>query len=122
MAAATRQRLVVRVAVVVALLACAVGLVVGSLPPRPGVTQANFDRIAIGMSRADVEKLFGGPRPEKSTGYMTSSNRVGEGWHTAGGDTVIIVFDPWQHDRVMEKEWRPSQESLLDRLRRWLRF
>ena len=29
------------------------------LPPRPGVTKANFERIHDGMSQAEVEAIFG---------------------------------------------------------------
>jgi outer membrane protein assembly factor BamE (lipoprotein component of BamABCDE complex) len=35
--------------------------VLAMLPPPPGVTKANFDRIQEGMTRAEVEEIFGKP-------------------------------------------------------------
>lgn len=32
-----------------------------ALPPEPGVTRSNFGRVKVGMSKADVESIFGGP-------------------------------------------------------------
>jgi hypothetical protein len=34
---------------------------------RPGVTKVNFDRIQIGMTLEEVEKILGQPRDERST-------------------------------------------------------
>jgi hypothetical protein len=45
------------------LLASIVGvvlLVLALLPPSPGVTKVNFDRIEVGMTRAEVEVILGG--------------------------------------------------------------
>src|SRR5262245_26165231 len=35
--------------------------IITMMPPRSGVTEANFNRIQIGMNLAEVEELFGGP-------------------------------------------------------------
>lgn len=40
---------------------CVSLLYVASLPPEPGVTRSNFNRVTIGMVKADVESIFGGP-------------------------------------------------------------
>jgi hypothetical protein len=50
--------------VLVGLLAvgvCVTLTVLALLPPRPGVTQANFDRIEVGMTLEEVETILGGP-------------------------------------------------------------
>ena len=47
-----------------AVLPLTVAVIVGvlaMLPPRPGVTKADFDRIMEGMDRTEVEAIFGKP-------------------------------------------------------------
>ena len=46
---------------------CAGFLVLALLPARPAVTQANFDRLKEGMTRVEVEAIFGGPPKYKSS-------------------------------------------------------
>ena len=53
-----RKRLILASATVLA-LACIVLATLAMLPPRPGVTKANFDRIKIGMTTMEVEAIFG---------------------------------------------------------------
>jgi hypothetical protein len=40
--------------------------VLAMLPPSPGVTKANFDRIKEGMTKAEVEEILGGPAETKT--------------------------------------------------------
>ncbi len=97
------------------LLACIVGvvlLVLALLPPRPGVTKKNFDRIKVGMARAEVEAIFGGP-PKGLFGMHFQDD--------ASGDSAIITFD--DNDLVASMLWGPNLhddrtlwEKLLDRL------
>jgi hypothetical protein len=44
-----------------ALCVCITLGVLALLPPRPGITKANFDRIEVGMTVAEVDKLLGPP-------------------------------------------------------------
>jgi len=46
----------------VPLIAAVVLGVLSILPPRPGVTKATFDRIEDGMTRTEVEQIFGPER------------------------------------------------------------
>jgi outer membrane protein assembly factor BamE (lipoprotein component of BamABCDE complex) len=54
----TQKRLALIAAVSLAIAAVMVGVLV-MLPPGPGVTKANFDRIEKGMTKAKVEEIFG---------------------------------------------------------------
>jgi hypothetical protein len=71
-------------------------------PRSSKVTRANFDRIEMGMSRAEVEALFGGPpgdyrtRPVTISRISTWSTSISvlhaESWSGDEGDAVIY-FD-----------------------------
>ena len=53
-----------RLLLIVGGMAAFVGLTLGVLallPPKPGVTKENYDRIEVGMTRGEVEQIFGGP-------------------------------------------------------------
>jgi hypothetical protein len=97
----------------------------------PGITRANFDRIADGDNRAVVEELLGGPPRDQSpdgTNWSEQHNGKLAPGHTReiwGGDygAAILVFD--EQGRVAHKSWMDSPETLLDRLRRrlfWIRL
>jgi hypothetical protein len=98
------------------LLACIVGLVLvvlALLPPRPGVTKENFDRIHNGMTRAEVEAIFGDEsgRHKDQVALWVSDDAA---------DLALVAFD--NEDRVLVKNWlgqpddRTPFEKLLDRL------
>jgi hypothetical protein len=110
------------------------------LPPRPGVTKANFDRIEKGMTRAEVEEIFGGKGTTWETFWMRSDAdihkemtkaemhemfvREGKGWQRFimrwgeddGAQAGILI----QNDCVVAKQWFDSNETFLDKVRRWL--
>ena len=92
--------------------------VLAMLPPSPGVTKSNFDRIEVGMSRQEVEEIFGAP-PTPWAGFLTSSMRIGEKWGKNEREFAVIVFDQWGHMKVVEAEWFDFRESLLQKIRRW---
>jgi hypothetical protein len=82
------------------------------LPPdtRPGVTKANFDRIEMGMTLAEVEEIFGREgEPCPCPPWVI--------WEASGGSLVSIKF---VDDCVLDKEWPDSKETILDKIRRWL--
>ncbi len=86
--------------------------VLAMLPPRPGVTKANFDRIEKGMTRAEVEQIFDGK------GEMARLHAIVEGnWGADDGSFAIIEF---LEGCVVRKSWHDSDETILDKIRRWL--
>jgi hypothetical protein len=82
--------------------------VLGMLPPRPGVTRANFDRIEMGMTEAEVEEIFGGKGKQEQCGCV---------WNAYDGSWSTMTFD---HDCVDTKRWTDSDNTFLHRIRRWL--
>jgi hypothetical protein len=118
--------------VLVGLLAVGVCLTLAGLallPPRPGVTQANFDRIEDGMTREEVERILGGP------GRLVAKNGEimgGPGaafvmngnlflWDNPRNDTIVSVsFD--DANRVIGKDWKDwgPPETFLQKLQRLL--
>jgi hypothetical protein len=99
------------------------GIVLGMLamlPPRPGVTKANFDRIENGMTMVEVEKIFGGKGHEiliPATDSVFVGFRVWFAWTASDGSGAVITFS---HNGVEHKGWEDSTETILDRIRRWL--
>jgi hypothetical protein len=82
------------------------------LPPRPGITKANFDRIQDGMTLAEVEAIFGG----KKVFYGPFSGPF-DVWVADDGSLARIYFS----DECVENVyWDDSEESTLDKIRRWL--
>jgi hypothetical protein len=82
-------------------------------PWRPGVTKENFDRIEIGMTRAEVEAILG-PRAIAFPGAMVF-------FEDERADEAHIRFDD-NLDRVKRKDWdewpddRGVFEKLMDQL------
>jgi hypothetical protein len=121
----TRRRLLLATLVLLTCLSLA-GLFV-LWPSGPGVTRANFDRIAEGDTRARVEELLGGPEGD----YRTTEVPTGDRHIIQGGDVFTIAkFEPGQqpfreaswignqgfirlhfdrHDRVVFRLFRPSR-------------
>jgi hypothetical protein len=111
------------------LLACTVGIALAALAwmPRPGVNKQNFDRIEVGMTRAEVEAIFAGPAKFKrpnSTRALLSDEWWSESWsedNELRADSARIVFD--ETNNVCEKDWwgiwrdeRPFWERAQDHL------
>jgi hypothetical protein len=95
------------------------GLVAGAMIPRSGVTKGNFDRVENGMTKTEVEQIFGnGPNFESmcfpAYGIDNPSCHT---WTSGDGSSAQIIFDA---DRVHEKTWTPSTETIFQKLRRWL--
>jgi hypothetical protein len=62
------RRLVVLIVGTPVLLAIVLVLEIGLRPPRPGVSFTNYQRIRLGMARAEVEAILGGP-PKPCAGF-----------------------------------------------------
>jgi len=90
-------------------------------PPRPGVTKENFDRIEIGMTRAEVEAILG-PPTEDFAGVVAFANNGFDGtiWENDRADEAQIRFD--ENNSVKTKNWdewpddRGVFEKLMDQL------
>jgi hypothetical protein len=85
------------------------------LLPHPGVSEANFERVEIGMTEAEVEAIFGQP-PLDPTKVPFREHRF---WMGEDRARVIIQF---QDGVVTRKIWTPSQETALERICRWLHW
>ena len=110
--AMTKKRLLL-VAAVPLTIAVTLG-VLAMLRPSPGVTKANFDRIEKGMTRAEVEQIFG-----RESIRWDGLAEKGEGFHwmARDGSSALVMF---VDECVTEKQWSDSNETILDKLRRWL--
>ena len=105
----------------IAILPLAIIVTVGvlaMLPPRPGVTKTNFDQIQEGMTKAEVEAIFGG-HPSKDFQYRVKREIYTSGiWCEDNGKEVawIEFFD----GKVCDTRWGGVNESITDKIRRWL--
>ena len=86
--------------------------VLAMLPPGPGVTKANFDRIEKDMTRVEVDELFGGKKPLE---------RIDQGWvwDADDGSEAYIAF---AGGGVAAKNWLDANEPITKKIRRWLRL
>jgi hypothetical protein len=87
----------------------------------PGVTKANFDRIKAGMSRAEVEMLFGRPADARYLHGGLKIRHTVEVWHGVEGEAEIVSDEA---QGVVADEawsaWSPRDEGILQRVRRLL--
>jgi hypothetical protein len=91
--------------------------ILAMLPPSPGVTKANFDRIEKGMTRAEVEEIFG---REGQRSFMRRPGLDGFRWD-GEGKTIASIW--LANDCVSEKEWHVSEwpnETFPEKICRWL--
>ena len=87
------------------------------LPPKPGVTMENFDRIEKGMTREQVEAILGKPPDEPSHGIRF---RHAPSWTSDAGDVIWIQFD--DNNRVIQKGQSLFHEPTLnEKIRDWFR-
>ena len=110
-----KRRYLISVAVLAACV-CVVWIVIAMLPPRPGVTKANFDRIEMGMALTEVERIFGHVGHEVTV--RGNEHRKTIFWTETpyNGDVAIITFS---NDLACDKQWGGGS-TFLGRLRRWL--
>jgi hypothetical protein len=109
----TKKRWIVVAGILAACVCLTLG-VLAMLPPRPGVTPANIERIEDGMTLAEVEKILGGPGPDFISGRAAKILA----WNNPHyGTWVHVVFDC--DNRVIGKVWE-SPETFLQRVQRLL--
>jgi hypothetical protein len=95
------------------LLAVVVALgVLAMLPSRPGVTKGNFDRIEKGMTKAEVEEIFG-----KKDDWAASRIENPKRWWSGNNCYATVSF---VDNCVAEKQWTGIDETLLVKIRHWL--
>jgi hypothetical protein len=111
----TKKRLALMA--VLPLTVAAVFGVLAMLPPRPGVTKANFDCIRDGMTISEVEELFGEQPPDIGTGIGIDGWT--HYWTAKDGSRASVSFLA-SNECVCSKEWMDSNETILDTIRRWL--
>jgi hypothetical protein len=97
------------------------------LDRRPGVTKANFDRIETGMTREEVDALFG----DEVLPFLVIDEDPNEVWpiDTSGNelyswsiDDVGMAHITFHNGIVVERAWYDRSDTLLEKLRRWLRI
>jgi hypothetical protein len=97
-------------------LAAIVALWVAALlSPRDGVTKANFNRIQKGMTKPEVENIFG----QESTMLAPCGRDVANLWRDSEGDRNAYVFFD-KNERVLSTSW--IEASVSDKIRRVLQF
>ena len=94
------------------------------MPPTPGVTKANFDRIEIRATNQEVERIFGEPGIMRSMDGGVAAWESSYFWRASDGSSARIDFVCGLQigERVTEKRWSPSAETIPEKLYRWLQF
>lgn len=111
----TKKRRCLIAACVLAACVGVVWAVLALLPPQPGVTKVNFDRIEDGMSISEVEQILGGP----GVAFHGFANRP-PATFVWTGDGESLAFVEFTDNSVRGKTWRPSTETIFEKVRRWL--
>ena len=111
-----RKRLLLSTAAL-AVLACVVLLVLAMLPPRPGVTKANFDRIKVGMTEDDVARILGRRADLSTPVSSTLPNTIRRAHWQGDGETKVSVT--FYDEAAMGRTWE-SPETFLEKIQRWL--
>jgi hypothetical protein len=98
---------------------CLIEIGTWMLPYRPGVTQRNFNRIAVGMTKAEVEEIFGNENePYDGSFGLHGPNPRRWQWDGDHGRARILFG---LKGEVVNGEWWtmvPADEDLLTMLSR----
>ncbi len=91
-------------------------------PPRPGLTQDNYDRIEVGMTLPEVEALLGRTHSHLYIGPIPQNWDAGEHvWLSAEkGHAVSVMMD--QTGKLQSKSskcFRDRENDPIPRLLRW---
>ena len=108
----TKKRLLLFAGFLAACVCLPLG-VVATLPPGPGVTKVTYDRIEKGMTRNDVNAVFGTPNFREGVANSTIT-----WWGNDGYVEIKFDFD----ERVIRKSWLDisRNETTLQKLNRIL--
>jgi hypothetical protein len=113
--AAMKRRFLILAAGLVAFVGLVLG-VLAMLPPRIGVTKANFDRIEIGMTRAEVGEILGSLGSDKDSRHFYAEHKLLVRWE---GDWVRMdaVFE---NGVVCDKSfYNEPLETFGEKMRYW---
>src|SRR5258708_7344213 len=85
-----------------ALFACiaAAGIVAFLLLSRSAINRENFEKIAVGMTLAEVETILGGPQRDESTGPVVPDH----------DDTMLLALGT--SGGVQEKHWTSNSVAV----------
>jgi hypothetical protein len=126
----TKKRWVVPAGMLAACV-CLTLAVLALLPPRPGVTPANIERIEDGMTVAEVEKILGGPG-ESFWSYLarsSSTSPLGIVGGTKFGNTMLVWHHPhdgtcvavsFDRDARVKGKFSGPPETFMQRVQRLL--
>ena len=112
-----RKRLLLASGTMAGLVGVAV-VVVAMLPPGPGVTKANFDRVETGMNLEAAERILG--KAGEAMMYRADFPMVWMRWE--GDDGSVATFGLLNGHISRKGVYTPSEEDVLKKLRRWLRL
>jgi hypothetical protein len=114
----TKKRWIV-LAGMLAACVCLTLAVLALLPPRPGVTSANFERIEDGMTQEEVEKILGGPAADWFSPKRGVSVTYFVWDHPYDRTQVFVGF---RDNHVIQKEWGGPPDTFMQKLKRLLRL
>lgn len=101
-------------------VAAALGIL-AMLPPRPGVTKANFDRIQNSMTENDIDTIFGAKKASDFSVPGPSSfphmPRILTWQNDDGARAQFVLIG----GKACGKTWHPSNEAFYAKVRRWFR-
>lgn len=92
-------------------------LSVWMMQPSPGVTKRNFDRILVGMTKNDVEEIFG-TEPFLTLDAPSPEDAIWHNWKAADDAEARIRFID---DRVTRTIWT-GEETIFDKIFFWRRL
>lgn len=93
-------------------------VVLAMLPPRPGITKANFERIQDGMKFDEVKAIFGAPDSFTDPSIEGWARRGQLLWVNDDRSGAAVCFD--EKGKVFDKTWSDSTEGIGERLCRWI--
>jgi len=79
------------------------------------LSKANFDKVEIGMSRSEVERILGQPIGQID---LIDEGITEVGWATADRTIARVRF---AQGVVLDMSFQESTETVRDKLRRWTR-
>jgi len=120
----TRRKLVILLILVVVAVAVATPLIIAGIPTGPAPTKANLDKVLEGMTMPEVEAILG---HDRILGYVSGSlfsMSSQHDWVASDGARASVTFSGGIDStfRVCSKEWTPSNETIAEKVQRWVRL
>jgi hypothetical protein len=103
---------------IMAAFVCLALAVLAALPPGPGVTKVNVDRIEEGIRLDEVEAILGRTADgDLSIHEELDGDIQAPMWLNSDKSCAIVVL---RDGTVTSARWHESTETLTQRVRRWL--